>query len=219
MPSRCFLSFLSKHHFPRMFWDTRIAFVGTGQDIVAERPSNWRGTTRVYYAVVKSMGLIVGLVWKWSLLLEVILRGLLLNVCQRTWCWFCGCLNAGVMAFIWNNFVVWHFELAYLLSSTTPQDLSVLAANIPPPPPLPAPLKQDVICIYKSCFVIAFSTFLFQQNWLIVMYYTQVPKCNLSVKPTWVKCTWLPNNTYCVTLWNIPVYRGHHTIVKKKNMG
>ena len=80
------------------------------------------------------MGLIVGLEWMWSLLLEVILRGLLLNVCQKTWCWFCGCLNAGVMAFIWNNFVVWHFELAYLLSSTIPQDLSVMAANMFPPP-------------------------------------------------------------------------------------
>ena len=34
-------------------------FLGTGQDIV-ERPSNYRGRARVYYAVVKYMGLIVG---------------------------------------------------------------------------------------------------------------------------------------------------------------
>ena len=45
-----------------MFRGTRTGvkcFVGIGQDIV-ERPSNYRGRARVYYAVVKYMGLIVG---------------------------------------------------------------------------------------------------------------------------------------------------------------
>ena len=77
-------------------------FLGTGQDIV-ERPSNYRGRARVYYAVVKYMGLIVGskvnaepFAWRnvFCVFFFYFFSSFFLS---------CRCLTAGFGAFIWNN--------------------------------------------------------------------------------------------------------------------